>query len=187
MRLFSQWPELPAGCNDQYHWPLGQPGAAVPGPGDPRYWAKPGGNRLDAVGRRRGQGTHIGRVISGTALSPTGQWRLAPRLGDVLCVMADCTGWRAPLWWSRCWRSCLPCRARKVKASKRQTAAVPRRCWGRDLYVWYGTGAGNFTGFGVIATFITLFYDAKGWDGAAFALTPVQLCVCGPIALPERY
>lgn len=27
------------------------------------------------------------------------------------------------------------------------------------------------TGFGVIATFITLFYDAKGWDGAAFALT----------------
>jgi hypothetical protein len=23
----------------------------------------------------------------------------------------------------------------------------------------------------VIATFITLFYDAKGWDGAAFALT----------------
>jgi len=26
-------------------------------------------------------------------------------------------------------------------------------------------------GFGVIATFITLFYDDKGWDGAAFALT----------------
>lgn len=26
-------------------------------------------------------------------------------------------------------------------------------------------------GFGVIATFITLFYDAKGWEGAAFALT----------------
>jgi len=26
-------------------------------------------------------------------------------------------------------------------------------------------------GFGVIATFITLFYEAKGWDGAAFALT----------------
>lgn len=27
------------------------------------------------------------------------------------------------------------------------------------------------TGFGVIATFITLFYDAKGWSGAAFSLT----------------
>ncbi|WP_369789464.1 MFS transporter [Rouxiella sp. WC2420] len=27
------------------------------------------------------------------------------------------------------------------------------------------------TGFGVIATFITLFYDAKGWSGGAFALT----------------
>ncbi len=31
-------------------------------------------------------------------------------------------------------------------------------------------------GFGVIATFITLFYDAKGWDGAAFALTLFQRC-----------
>ncbi|NMP28397.1 MFS transporter [Rahnella sp. SAP-1] len=27
------------------------------------------------------------------------------------------------------------------------------------------------SGFGVIATFITLFYDAKGWGGGAFALT----------------
>lgn len=27
------------------------------------------------------------------------------------------------------------------------------------------------TGFGVIATFITLFYDAKNWSGAAFSLT----------------
>ena len=26
-------------------------------------------------------------------------------------------------------------------------------------------------GFGVIATFITLFYQAKGWSGAAFSLT----------------
>ena len=39
--------------------------------------------------------------------------------------------------------------------------------------VWfYGLGLGLGTiGFGVIATFITLFYDARGWDGAAFALT----------------
>ncbi len=33
-----------------------------------------------------------------------------------------------------------------------------------------GAGIG-FRRFGTIATFITLFYDAKGWDGAAFALT----------------
>jgi len=38
----------------------------------------------------------------------------------------------------------------------------------------YGFGlilAMGSAGFGVIATFITLFYQAKGWDGAAFALT----------------
>jgi len=39
--------------------------------------------------------------------------------------------------------------------------------------VWlYGMAlALGSAGFGVIATFITLFYDAKGWEGAAFALT----------------
>lgn len=36
----------------------------------------------------------------------------------------------------------------------------------------YGLALGlASTGFGVIATFITLFYEAKGWDGAAFTLT----------------
>lgn len=38
----------------------------------------------------------------------------------------------------------------------------------------YGFGlilAMGSAGFGVIATFITLFYQDKGWDGAAFALT----------------
>ncbi len=34
-------------------------------------------------------------------------------------------------------------------------------------------------GFGVIATFITLFYDAKGWDGAAFALTLFSVAFVG--------
>jgi hypothetical protein len=43
-------------------------------------------------------------------------------------------------------------------------------------------------GFGVIATFITLFYDAKGWDGAAFALTLFSCAFvgtrcCSPTAL----
>lgn len=34
-------------------------------------------------------------------------------------------------------------------------------------------------GFGVIATFIALFYDAKGWDGAAFALTLFSVAFVG--------
>jgi predicted MFS family arabinose efflux permease len=48
-------------------------------------------------------------------------------------------------------------------------------------YVWvYGMGLALGTaGFGVIATFITFFYDAKGWDGAAFALTLFSLAFVG--------
>lgn len=38
-------------------------------------------------------------------------------------------------------------------------------------------------GFGVIATFIALFYDAKGWDGAAFALTLFSVAFVG-VRLP---
>jgi len=57
----------------------------------------------------------------------------------------------------------------KVKATKGKPLPI-RADLGR---VWpYGMAlALASAGFGVIATFITLFYDAKGWDGAAFALT----------------
>ncbi len=56
-----------------------------------------------------------------------------------------------------------------VKAAKGKAMSF-RAVLGR---VWpYGMAlALASAGFGVIATFITLFYDAKGWDGAAFALT----------------
>jgi hypothetical protein len=57
----------------------------------------------------------------------------------------------------------------KVKASKGKPLpfrAVLGRVWPYGMALALAT-----TGFGVIATFITLFYDAKGWDGAAFALT----------------
>lgn len=56
-----------------------------------------------------------------------------------------------------------------VKASKGKPLPF-RAVLGR---VWlYGMALATASaGFGVIATFITLFYDAKGWDGAAFALT----------------
>lgn len=57
----------------------------------------------------------------------------------------------------------------EVKAAKGKPMSF-RAVLGR---VWpYGMAlALSSAGFGVIATFITLFYDAKGWDGAAFALT----------------
>ena len=56
-----------------------------------------------------------------------------------------------------------------VKASKGKPLpfrAVLGRVWPYGMALALASA-----GFGVIATFITLFYDAKGWDGAAFALT----------------
>ncbi len=47
--------------------------------------------------------------------------------------------------------------------------------------IWlYGLGLGFGTiGFGVIATFITLYYADKGWSGAAFTLTLFSLGFVG--------
>ncbi|WP_053141457.1 MFS transporter [Erwinia billingiae] len=44
--------------------------------------------------------------------------------------------------------------------------AVLGKIWGYGVILAMGSA-----GFGVIATFITLFYQDKGWDGAAWALT----------------
>ncbi|PXJ86576.1 MFS transporter [Klebsiella variicola] len=86
---------------------------------------------------------HIGRVISWNGIVTYG----AMALVAILCA--------------------LPRAA--VKATKGKAMSF-RAVLGR---VWpYGMAlALASAGFGVIATFITLFYDAKGWDGAAFALT----------------
>ncbi len=56
-----------------------------------------------------------------------------------------------------------------VKASKGKPLpfrAVLGRVWLYGMALALGSA-----GFGVIATFITLFYSAKGWEGAPFALT----------------
>ncbi|MCX8959477.1 MFS transporter [Erwinia psidii] len=56
-----------------------------------------------------------------------------------------------------------------VKNSKGQPLpfrAVLGKIWHFGLILAMGSA-----GFGVIATFITLFYQAKGWEGAAWALT----------------
>lgn len=56
-----------------------------------------------------------------------------------------------------------------VKSSKGKPLpfhAVLGKIWGYGLILAMGSA-----GFGVIATFITLFYQAKGWEGAAWALT----------------
>ncbi|MEM6161237.1 MFS transporter [Erwinia sp. P6884] len=56
-----------------------------------------------------------------------------------------------------------------VKSSKGKPLpfrAVLGKIWGFGIILAMGSA-----GFGVIATFITLFYQAKGWEGAAWALT----------------
>ena len=52
--------------------------------------------------------------------------------------------------------------------------AVLGRIWRFGLLLAMGSA-----GFGVIATFITLFYQDKGWDGAAFALTLFSVAFVG--------
>ncbi|STW71033.1 transporter [Klebsiella michiganensis] len=83
-------------------------------------------------------------------------------------------------------------RAVRVAAGGGQSGARVKRCRFAPVLgrVWlYGMAlALASAGFGVIATFITLFYDAKGWDGAAFALTLFSCRLCRhPAAVPQRH
>ncbi|MBP1520469.1 MFS transporter [Salmonella enterica subsp. enterica serovar Worthington] len=119
---------------------------------------------------------HIGRVISGTVSSPTAQWRWARRWA--CCVMPGrVTGLALTVMGVALLAILLALPRPSVKANKGKPLPF-RAVLGR---VWlYGMAlALASAGFGVIATFITLFYDAKGWDGAAFALTLFSVAFVG--------
>jgi len=59
--------------------------------------------------------------------------------------------------------------------------AVLGRVWGFGMLLAMGS-----VGFGVISTFITLFYQDKGWSGAAFALTLFSVAfVCTRLLFPN--
>ncbi|ERK11689.1 putative Transporter [Pantoea sp. AS-PWVM4] len=112
---------------------------------------------------------HIGRVISWNGIVTYGAMAIGAPLGVVIfhsggllllsgviiaiCVLAIALALpRAP-----------------VKGSKAKPLPfrdVLGKIYGFGLILAMGSA-----GFGVIATFITLFYKDKGWDGAAFALT----------------
>ncbi|AKL07509.1 TPA: MFS transporter [Klebsiella oxytoca] len=90
---------------------------------------------------------HIGRVISWNGIVTYGAMAMGAPLG-VLCY------------------SLIGLHGLALTIMVVALVAVLGRVW------LYGMAlALASAGFGVIATFITLFYDAKGWDGAAFALT----------------
>ncbi|WBM70774.1 MFS transporter [Buttiauxella sp. WJP83] len=112
---------------------------------------------------------HIGRVISWNGIVTYGAMAMGAPLGvliyhfgrlELLAGMVMAVALVAVL-------LALPRPA--VKASKSKPLpfrAVLGRVWPYGMALALASA-----GFGVIATFITLFYDAKGWDGAAFALT----------------
>lgn len=120
---------------------------------------------------------HIGRVISWNGIVTYGAMALGAPLG-VLCYRY---GGLQGLAWTiiavalAAVLCALPRAA--VKAARRKVMSF-RAVLGR---VWpYGAAlALGSAGFGVIATFITLFYAAKGWDGAAFALTLFSVAFVG--------
>ncbi|EAY1186362.1 MFS transporter [Salmonella enterica subsp. diarizonae] len=98
---------------------------------------------------------HIGRVISWNGIVTYGAMAMGVALLAVLLALPRPS----------------------VKANKGKPLPF-RAVLGR---VWlYGMALSLASaGFGVIATFITLFYDAKDWDGAAFALTLFSIAFVG--------
>jgi len=112
---------------------------------------------------------HIGKVISWSGVvtygamaigAPLGVWIV--HLGGLallsLCIIAISL-------------SAFLLALSKAGVSKAASSAIPfRHVLGKVLPYGLVMGLAS-SGFGVIATFITLFYDAKGWSGGAFALT----------------
>ncbi|KDA86927.1 hypothetical protein AD09_5139 [Escherichia coli 1-176-05_S4_C2] len=112
---------------------------------------------------------HIGRVISWNGIVTYGAMAMGAPLGVVFYHWGGLQALALIIMGVALVAILLAIPRPTVKASKGKPLPF-RAVLGR---VWlYGMAlALASAGFGVIATFITLFYDAKGWDGAAFALT----------------
>lgn len=112
---------------------------------------------------------HIGRVISWNGIVTYGAMAMGAPLG-VVCYQYGGLHSLALLIMAVAAVAVICALPRAEVKTVRGKAMSFRAVLGR---VWpYGMAlALSSAGFGVIATFITLFYDAKGWDGAAFALT----------------
>ncbi len=112
---------------------------------------------------------HIGRVISWNGIVTYGAMAIGAPLGVLFWQMGGLTLLAAIIMAVALVAILLALPRPAVKAGKGKPLPF-RAVLGR---VWlYGMAlALASAGFGVIATFITLFYDAKSWDGAAFALT----------------
>ena len=112
---------------------------------------------------------HIGRVISWNGIVTYGAMAMGAPLGVLFYAWGGLQGLALTIMGVALLAVLFALPRPAVEARKGKPLPF-RAVLGR---VWlYGMAlALASAGFGVIATFITLFYDAKGWDGAAFALT----------------
>lgn len=120
---------------------------------------------------------HIGRVISWNGIVTYGAMALGAPLGVLCYRLGGLQGLAGTIIAVALLAILCALPRAAVKAARGKVMSF-RAVLGR---VWpYGTAlALASAGFGVIATFITLFYDAKGWDGAAFALTLFSVAFVG--------
>lgn len=112
---------------------------------------------------------HIGRVISWNGIVTYGAMAMGAPLGVLCYSLVGLPGlaWAIMAVALVAILCALPRAAVRATKGKAMTfRAVLGRVWPYGMALALASA-----GFGTIATFITLLYDAKGWDGAAFALT----------------
>ncbi len=113
--------------------------------------------------------SHIARVISWNGIVTYGAMAIGAPLGVVIYRSGGLEGLAAVIMGVALLAIVLALPRSPVKASKSKPMPF-RAVLGRVAPYGLALGLAS-TGFGVIATFITLFYEAKGWSGAAFTLT----------------
>jgi len=120
---------------------------------------------------------HIGRVISWNGIFTYGAMAIGAPLGVAIYLWGGLLLLSAIVIAIALLAIVLALPRPAVKTTKGKLLpfrAVLGRIWGFGLILAMGS-----VGFGVIATFITLFYQAKGWEGAAFALTLFSVAFVG--------
>ncbi|WP_275553430.1 MFS transporter [Mixta sp. Marseille-Q2659] len=120
---------------------------------------------------------HIGRVISWNGVCTYGAMALGAPLGALIYHLGGILLLAAVIVLITLTAVLLALPRPAVKGSKGKPLpfrAVLGKIWPFGLLLAMASA-----GFGVIATFITLFYQAKGWPGAAFSLTLFSLAFVG--------